>query len=196
MPSLLSAPLGRQLWVGFGGTAPVVFDPIYPWTFLRRFASSSPREFGSHGDTVAYVVARRLVRDEPPLRSLDYQRNWGAAAMWLTRNRDASDAVAYLAEAVYVGPDMVGVSSAAKALFDKPIASLDLSETALVAALVRRQGICPAWCDPDAPEKARRFIIGRMRDEQLVRPEEAAVALHEIPALRPVASSCRCPVRE
>src|SRR5699024_6449440 len=67
-----------------------------------------------------------------------------------------------------------GVEVAAQNYFDKPAKDLDVSESALLAAMIQRPGAADASDNPEAYEDRFDYVIKSMVDERLMTEEQAS----------------------
>jgi penicillin-binding protein 1A len=80
---------------------------------------------------------------------------------------------------VYFGGGAYGVGAAAQSYFRKPVSELTLSESALLAALIRAPSRLNPRSSPGAAEWRRRMVLHRMLDQGRVSTVEARTALDE-----------------
>ncbi len=86
---------------------------------------------------------------------------------------------------IYFGQGAWGIGEAARTYFDKSVSELDVSEAALLAGLPQRPSDYSPVSNPEAAERRRRYVLGRMQaeafideatyEEALARPPELAV---------------------
>lgn len=69
-----------------------------------------------------------------------------------------------------------GYGSAAKYYFQKNLEKLNLSECALMAALVNSPGLFNPWTHPDSAKKRRSLVLEKMNELQLISPEQKKLA--------------------
>jgi penicillin-binding protein 1A len=85
---------------------------------------------------------------------------------------------------IYFGEGAYGVGAASQAYFRKPVSQLDASEAAMLAGLIP----APSYYDPlvstELAEQRRVTVLGLMRDQHYLTPDQyaAAMAEHLIPA--------------
>lgn len=80
---------------------------------------------------------------------------------------------------VYFGNGYYGVESAAKHYFGKTTASIDLAESALLAAVIRSPGAYDPIDHPDAAIERRNLVLEQMRDQGYISVEEQRKAAKE-----------------
>lgn len=80
---------------------------------------------------------------------------------------------------IYFGEGAYGVGAASQAYFRKPVSQLDASEAAMLAGLIP----APSYYDPlvsqELAEQRRVTVLGLMRDQHYLTPEDYATALAE-----------------
>jgi penicillin-binding protein 1B len=121
------------------------------------------------GSTITQQLARNLFLDSR--RTLVRKAREAAIAMTLERRHSKSEILeAYLNE-VYLGQDsglpIHGVGRAAEVFFGKDAGQLDLSESALLAGMIRGPNLYSPVRSPDAAQ-ARRDLVLRLMHERAV----------------------------
>jgi penicillin-binding protein 1A len=91
----------------------------------------------------------------------------------------------YLNE-IYFGSGAYGVEEAAYEYFGKRAAELSVSEAALIASLAPRPSAYSPRRDPDAAERGRLRVLGRMHDQGFLDDVEWARARADRPRIRPL----------
>lgn len=80
---------------------------------------------------------------------------------------------------IYFGHGAYGVESAAKAYFGKPVTDLTLSESAMIAGVLRRPGEYSPYLDPVAAKDRRDLVLDLMVQEGYAAQAEAEAAKAE-----------------
>jgi membrane peptidoglycan carboxypeptidase len=75
---------------------------------------------------------------------------------------------------IYLGRRSYGVEVAAQNYFDKPAKDLNLSESALLAAMIQRPGAADPSDDPGAYQDRFDYVVKNMVDEGFITEEQAA----------------------
>ena len=93
------------------------------------------------------------------------------------------------------GPYQVrGVGSASLYYFDKPLAQLELSECALLAAVINNPGLFSPFTHPDNAKSRREKVLRKMQEAEMLNAEEVAQASASIlPAPRSNESKAHAP---
>jgi penicillin-binding protein 1A len=86
---------------------------------------------------------------------------------------------------IYLGSGAYGVAEAAETYFGKPLARLDVSEAALIAALPKAPSRFSPHANPALAEQGRKLVIARMREMGSLSAAEAAAALADAPQVIP-----------
>ena len=80
---------------------------------------------------------------------------------------------------VYFGGGAYGVGAAAQSYFRKPVSELTLSESALLAAVIRAPSRLNPRSNPGAAERRRRLVLHRMLDQHRINEVEFRAALDQ-----------------
>jgi penicillin-binding protein 1A len=88
----------------------------------------------------------------------------------------------YLNE-IYFGHGAWGIAEAARSYFDKSVGDLTVSESALLAGLPQRPSEYSPFADPQAAERRRRSVIGRMLGMGALDQAGYETALEDLPVL-------------
>jgi penicillin-binding protein 1A len=84
---------------------------------------------------------------------------------------------------IYFGHGAYGIGEAAHVYFDKKVSELGVSEGALLAGLPKAPSRYSPFANPDQAERRRRYVLGRMRVEELLDERAYEEALAAPPAL-------------
>jgi membrane carboxypeptidase/penicillin-binding protein len=146
--------------------------------FLGNLAQSGRPQGGS--TITQQVVKNLLVGDE-----LSYERKMREmiVAARVERLLTKPEILALYLNSTYLGRASWGIEMAARSYFGKPASELTLGEAALLAGITKG----PNYYNPDRhPQRARErlvYVLGRMREDDMIRPDEAKQALAGQPTL-------------
>lgn len=147
----------------------------------------------SGGSTITQQVARNLLlRGERDERSLRRKAREALLALLIERRYSKDDILELYLNTTDYGRQATGVEAAAQAFFGKPVATLDLAESAFLAGLPQ----APSLYDPtvgDAWQERRRTVLGLMARRGFVTEAEAAAAEREPLAIVPPGHGIRAP---
>jgi 1A family penicillin-binding protein len=139
------------------------------------------------GSTITQQLAKNLFLS--PERT--FQRKFAEAflAFYLEFRFTKEKILTLYLNHIYLGQDgfisVAGVKSAAEFYFQKPLRDLTLSETALLAGLIRSPYRYNPFRDINLSKKRRDFVLRRMRDLDLITKEEFSAALATRVHVRP-----------
>lgn len=150
---------------------------------LRNFAAGSIRQGGS-------TLTQQLARNSFPLGGQNMHRKILEAAlavrMELVFSKD--EILGYYLNRIYFGVGLFGIETASQAYFHKPAAELSLSESALLAGLIRSPNRLSPFRDPEGAMVQRNLVLLQMEDQGYIsagqRLEAAAEPLR-LAAARP-----------
>jgi len=130
------------------------------------------------GSTLTQQLAKNLYLS--PRRTLDRKLREAALALALEARHSKEEILeAYLNE-VYLGQEgaveIRGVGRAAEYFFGKDVASLDLSESALLVALIRAPSLYSPLRHPERALERRDLVLDLMRDSGRISEEELEAA--------------------
>jgi penicillin-binding protein 1A len=95
------------------------------------------------------------------------------------------DEILYLyVNQIYFGQGAWGVAQAARVYFGKPVRDLGVSESAMLAGLVQRPSDYSPYHNPDAAERRRRYVLGRMLDNGFIDSSAHEEALANPPVIQ------------
>jgi penicillin-binding protein 1A len=80
---------------------------------------------------------------------------------------------------IYFGAGLFGIETAAQAYFGKPAADLTLSESALLAGLIRSPNRLSPFRDPDGALEQRNIVLRQMEDQGFISPRQRLEAQSE-----------------
>jgi hypothetical protein len=139
-------------------------------------------EIKQGGSTITQQMVKGLLLS--PERT--YQRK--IREMILARNIEkhfSKQEILYLyLNQIYFGHGAYGIGEAAQTYFGKDVSQLTLSEGAQLAGLPKAPSRFSPYADPEAAEKRRRYVLGRMLEEGLIDASAHDAAVAEQPKLR------------
>ncbi|MBW2270774.1 MAG: PBP1A family penicillin-binding protein [Deltaproteobacteria bacterium] len=95
------------------------------------------------------------------------------------------DEILYLyVNQIYFGQGAWGIDQAARVYFGKPVRDLGVSESAMLAGLVQRPSDYSPYHNPDAAERRRRYVLGRMLDNGFIDSSAHEEALANPPVIQ------------
>jgi penicillin-binding protein 1A len=146
--------------------------------FIGNLAQSGRPQGGS--TITQQVVKNLLVGDE-----LSYERKMREmiVAARVERLLTKPEILELYLNSTYLGRASWGIEMAARSYFGKSAAALTVSEAALLAGITKG----PNYYNPDRhPQRAREritYVIGRMREDDMIKADEARQSLAEKPTL-------------
>lgn len=135
------------------------------------------------GSTITQQIARSLFLS--PDQNFRRKVQEAVLAVTIERRMRKDEILKLYLNRIYFGAGAYGIEAAAQTYFGKPARSLSLAESALLAALPK----APTRLDPtnnlQAALERSRLVLGRMRREGWITPEEEAAARAAPPKLAP-----------
>jgi penicillin-binding protein 1A len=99
--------------------------------------------------------------------------------------RFSKDDILYLyLNQIYFGSGAYGIGEAARTYFGKPLGELDASEAALLAGLPKAPGRNSPFLNPERAEERRRYVLGRMLEEEFIDAATHQLAVDHPPTLQ------------
>ena len=80
---------------------------------------------------------------------------------------------------IYFGEGAYGVGAASEAYFRKPVSQLTASEAATLAGLIPAPSLYDPLVSPELAEHRREVVLGLMRDQHYLSPDQHAAAMAE-----------------
>ena len=115
------------------------------------------------------VFPEQISRDKKPTRKLKETR----VAVELERTFPKDTILQLYLNQINLGPGAYGVEAASQVFFGKSVRDVNVAEAALLAALARRPGSYDPRSHPDRAVQRRNLVLGLMRDQGYLTPEEA-----------------------
>lgn len=141
---------------------------------LRNLSAGGVRQGGS-------TLTQQLARNSFPLGGQTVHRKVLEAALALRMEAvfGKEEILTHYMNRIYFGAGLFGIETASQAYFGKPAADLDLSESALLAGIIRSPNRLSPFRDPDGAREQRDLVLRQMTNLGLVSAEEAERAAVE-----------------
>ncbi len=178
----------------------VPLDKVSPW-FIRAVIAREDSRFLEHFGVDPIGVARaavtnllaggvrqggstltqQLARNSFPLGGQNMHRKVLEAALAVRMEAVLSkdEILTHYMNRIYFGAGLFGIETAAQAYFGKPAADLTLSESALLAGLIRSPNRLSPFRDPDGALEQRNIVLRQMEDHGFISPRERVEAQAE-----------------
>ncbi len=136
------------------------------------------------GSTITQQLAKILFLT--PEKTLTRKLREALLALEIERRHTKEEILAFYLNQIYLGNGAYGVAAAAEVYFGKPLASLDLAECALIAALPKAPSLYDPLRNPERARARRDLVIRRLLQLGWVSSEDAQAAVAQaVPAARP-----------
>ena len=164
----------------------VPLDRVSPW-FVRAVMAREDSRFMQHFgvDPIGIVRAaatnlmaggvrqggstltQQLARNSFPLGGQNMHRKVLEAALAIRMEAVLSkdEILTHYMNRIYFGTGLFGIETASQAYFQKPAADLTLSESALLAGLIRSPNRLSPFRDPDGALEQRNIVLRQMEDQ-------------------------------
>ena len=178
----------------------VPLDKVSPW-FVRAVIAREDSRFLEHFgvDPVGVLRAaaanlaaggirqggstltQQLARNSFPLGGQNIHRKILEAALAVRMETVLSkdEILTHYMNRIYFGSGLFGIETAAQAYFAKPAAQLSLSESALLAGLIRSPNRLSPFRDPDGALQQRNIVLQQMEDQGFISSRERLDAQSE-----------------
>jgi penicillin-binding protein 1A len=123
------------------------------------------------GSTITQQLAKVLFLT--PDKSLDRKIKEAFLALELERRYDKDRILELYLNHIYFGAGAFGVEAAARTYFGKPVAELDLAESALLAGLPKAPTTYSPFERAEAAKRRRAIVLARMAEVGLIPPAQA-----------------------
>jgi 1A family penicillin-binding protein len=156
-------------------------DPVAIGRALFRNVRSGGVSEG--GSTISQQLARTLF--------LSNRRTWwrkakeAVLAVLLEAQLTKAQVLELYLNRVYLSAGVYGVESMSQKLFGKKARDLDLSESALIAGLIRAPATLSPWSSRERALARSRVVLARMREEGYIASEAERSASAALPRFRP-----------
>ncbi|ROT96560.1 PBP1A family penicillin-binding protein [Altererythrobacter sp. FM1] len=155
----------RRFYSHFGVDPIGLARAVYVWmTGDRRLGATS---------TITQQLARNLFLNSN--RSLDRKLREGVLAMALELKFSKQEILALYLNKVYFGGGAYGIDSASRKFFSHPATHLSVSESAIIAGLVKAPSRYSPTADVDAAVRRANVVLSLMREQGRISASEAAV---------------------
>ncbi len=178
----------------------VPLDLVSPW-FVRAVIAREDSRFMQHFgvDPVGIVRAaatnlsaggirqggstltQQLARNSFPLGGQNIHRKILEAALAIRMEAVLSkdEILTHYMNRIYFGSGLFGIETASQAYFQKPAAELTLSESALLAGLIRSPNRLSPFRDPDGALEQRNIVLRQMEDQGYISARQRLEAQAE-----------------
>ncbi|WP_244882031.1 transglycosylase domain-containing protein [Brevibacterium epidermidis] len=146
----------------------------------RAVVGVATNKYAGGGSTITqqYVKNFYLTNEH----SLDRKIKEMFISLKIDQQQSKDEILANYLNTIYLGRRSYGVEVAAQNYFDKPASELDVSESALLAAMIQRPGAADPSDNPEAYEDRFNYVVKNMVDEGFITEEQAAKV--EMPEVR------------
>jgi len=152
---------------------------IDPRAMARAVLANLRRRELQGASTITQQLSKNLFLT--PRRTLRRKLAEAALAVYLELRLDKKRILTLYLNHIYLGQDgpasVMGVRSAARHYFSKEVADLTLTESALIAGIIRGPGVYNPFRDPAAAKSRRDHVLRRMKEEGMISPLELDAAL-------------------
>jgi penicillin-binding protein 1C len=140
----------------------------------------------SGGSTISQQTARNLLMDDAERSQRSLRRKLREAALaweltrWLGGGRQAKERILELyLNQTYYGGMAYGVEAASQTFFGKPVARLDLAESALIAGLPQAPAVYNPYTDLQAARARQKIVLELMERAGFISAEQRQQAQDE-----------------
>lgn len=146
----------------------------------RAVVGVATNQYAGGGSTITqqYVKNFYLTNEH----SLDRKIKEMFISLKIDQQQSKDEILANYLNTIYLGRRSYGVEVAAQNYFDKPASELDVSESALLAAMIQRPGAADPSDNPEMYEDRFNYVVKNMVDEGFITEEQAAKV--EMPEVR------------
>jgi len=134
------------------------------------------------GSTITQQLAKNLFLT--PARTARRKVQEMLLSFWLEHTYTKDQILTAYLNRVYLGAGAYGVDAAAEVYFNKPVAALNLRESATLAGLLRAPSRYAPTNDPAASALRTRIVLSAMADAGYIDPADRALAEASIPLPR------------
>ena len=178
----------------------VPLDKVSPW-FIRAVIAREDARFLEHFGVDPVGIARaaianlaaggirqggstltqQLARNSFPLGGQNVHRKILEAALAVRMEAVLSkdEILTHYMNRIYFGSGLFGIETAAQAYFGKPAAELTLSESALLAGLIRSPNRLSPFRDPDGALEQRNIVLSQMENQGFISARDRTEAQSE-----------------
>jgi penicillin-binding protein 1A len=156
-------------------------DPIGFGRALWRDLRHGNRAEG--GSTLTQQLARTLFLSNK--RTLGRKAQEAVLALLLEQELSKKQILELYLNRIYLSGGVYGVETMSRNLYGKPVSSLTLAESALIAGLIRAPSALSPWSNLDGAVDRSRVVLQRMREEGFITAEQENSALRSRIRIRP-----------
>ena len=127
------------------------------------------------GSTITQQYVKNTYFKEPS-RTLERKARELRIAIELERRYTKREILGLYLNTVYLGEGAYGVRAAAEIYFRRPVSSLNLAESALLAALIKAPAIYDPRDHPNRARERRNYVLDRMTSLGMIKYASARVA--------------------
>lgn len=138
----------------------------------RAVVGVATNQYAGGGSTITqqYVKNFYLTNEH----SLDRKVKEMFISLKIDQKQSKDEILANYLNTIYLGRRSYGVEVAAQNYFDKPASELNVSESALLAAMIQRPGAADPSDNPEAYQDRFDYVVKNMVDEGFITEEQAA----------------------
>jgi membrane peptidoglycan carboxypeptidase len=138
----------------------------------RAVVGVATNQYAGGGSTITqqYVKNFYLTNEH----SLDRKVKEMFISLKIDQQQSKDEILANYLNTIYLGRRSYGVEVAAQNYFDKPASELNVSESALLAAMIQRPGAADPSDNPEAYQDRFDYVVKNMVDEGFITEEQAA----------------------
>jgi 1A family penicillin-binding protein len=122
----------------------------------------------------ASTVTQQLARNSYELKERTYQRKILEVflARYIEQHLSKDKIMELYLNRVYFGSGLYGVEAAARGYFGRSAKDLDISQSAMLAGLLKSPQALSPWNNLDAARQTRNFVLKRMREQGFITRDE------------------------
>lgn len=152
---------------------------VDPRGILRAIVRNFRRGRAAEG---ASTLTQQLARNSLPLggKTLNRKILEAFVALHIERRYSKDQILEFYVNRIFYGTGLYGVETASQAYFGKPSAQLDLSESAMMAGLIRSPNRFSPVRNPDGAARERDNVLARMTSLGQITAQQAEAARREV----------------
>lgn len=152
----------QALWVSETGSTSMFMTRMSPWNWVRSFAGEGELAIPPSANIAGYAARKLLGRNQEKSHGFSWHVNWCAATIWVSRNWSAEEAISTILNESYFGHGFWGIKQAAQGYFGIPVENLTISESVLLAGLIRSPSRYDPWCNPQHANTFAKSLLVKM----------------------------------
>ena len=151
---------------------------VDPHGIARAIVRNITRHRAAEG---ASTLTQQLARNSLPLGGKTLSRKILEAfvAARIERHYTKQQILELYVNRIFYGGSLYGIETASQAYFGKPSSQLDLSESAMMAGLIRSPNRFSPLTNPEGAAHERDTVLARMAELHVITPAQAQQAEHE-----------------